>query len=48
VFRCKYPDAWEYVMSIRRPGRADNFSELSPPERRKLGIEKSYDHAVES
>ena len=48
VFRRKYPDAWEYVMSIRRPGRAANFSELSPSERRKLGIEKSYDHAVES
>ena len=45
-FRHKYPVVWAYVMTIRRPERADNFSELSPSERREHGIDKSYDHAV--
>ncbi len=43
-FRHKYRDAWEYVISIRRPGRAANFSELSPSDRRKHGVDKTYDH----
>lgn len=43
-FQAKYPEAWQYVMSIRRPGRADNFSELSPSDRRKHGIDKAYNY----
>jgi hypothetical protein len=34
----------DYVRAVRNPDRVVAFSELSPSERRRLGIEESYGH----
>jgi hypothetical protein len=34
----------DYVRAVRNPDKAVAFSELSPSERRRLGIEESYGH----
>ncbi len=40
----KHAGLENYVKSIREPGKAANFSELSPTERRKRGIDKVYNY----
>ncbi len=39
----KHAGLADYVMSIREPGKPKAFSEMSPSERRKQGIDKTYD-----
>lgn len=38
----KHPGLGEYVRSIRNPAKPQNFSEMSPSERRRQGIEDSF------
>ena len=45
-FKRKYRQASEYVDSRRSPKQADPFSVLSPSQREKEGIDKSYNHDV--
>lgn len=42
--RKNVPELGDYVDAIRRPEKAKNFSEMSPSERRKQGIEESYNY----
>ncbi len=39
-----HPAIAEYIGAIRTPQKADNFSELSPTERRKRGVDESYNY----
>lgn len=40
----KYPAAHRYITSLRSPVDVANYSEISPKERRKAGIEDSYNY----
>jgi DNA-binding MarR family transcriptional regulator len=40
----KYPSAHRFITSLRAPTDVANYSELSPKERRKAGIEESYNY----
>jgi hypothetical protein len=42
VMADKHPSMAEYVRAIRDPAKPSNFSELSPSERRRQGVEESY------
>ena len=42
--RLKYPGPWDYVEGLREPEKAARFSEISPSERRKRGIDESYNY----
>ena len=41
-----HPSIRDYIKTIREQAKAANFSELSPKERRKMGVDESYDHEV--
>jgi hypothetical protein len=43
----QFPTIRDFVEAIRHPGKERNFSEMSPSERRKLGVDSTYDHRVE-
>lgn len=45
-FERKHPEAWEYVRTAREHMQVTNFSELSPSQRRKHGVDESYNHTV--
>jgi len=38
------PELGDYVEAIRRPKKSKNFSEMSPSDRRKQGIDESYNY----
>jgi hypothetical protein len=38
----KHPGVAGYVAAIRKPAKPRNFSELPPSERRKMGVDESY------
>jgi hypothetical protein len=40
----KYPAAHHHIISLRSPAKVENYSEISPKERRKAGIEESYNY----
>lgn len=40
----KFPEVGAYIELARRPPKETNFSELSPSQRKKSGVESSYDH----
>jgi hypothetical protein len=40
----KYPAAHRFILSHRAPTEVANYSEISPTERRKAGIEESYNY----
>jgi hypothetical protein len=41
-----HPSVRNYIEAIREQAKAVNFSEMSPKERRKQGVDESYDHEV--
>ena len=43
-FKVKYPEVWDYVDSVRNPQKPVDFSEMAPSERRKSGIDESYNY----
>ena len=43
-FKVKYPEVWDYVDSVRNPQKPVDFSEMAPSERRKRGIDESYNY----
>lgn len=42
-----HPSVADYLRAVRTPERPRNFSELSPSQRRRVGVEESYGHDVE-
>lgn len=46
LLREKHPEASDYIDDLRARDQADCFSELSPEDREKLGIDKAFDHKV--
>jgi hypothetical protein len=40
----KYPTAHRFITSLRAPTEVANYSEISPKERRKAGIDESYNY----
>ena len=42
--RGRVAELGDYVEAIRRPKKAQNFSEMSPSDRRKQGIDESYNY----
>ena len=43
-FKGKYPEVWDYVDALRNPEKTVVFSEMAPSERRKSGIDESYNY----
>jgi hypothetical protein len=44
LFKGKYPEVWDYVDAVRNPEKPVDFSELAPSDRRKRGIDESYNY----
>lgn len=40
----KHPSVGAFIEAIRSPAQSRRFSELSPTERRRYGVDSSYDH----
>lgn len=46
VLAKKHPEVADYIESIRNPVKPMNFSEMSPADRRRHGVDSTYDHKV--
>lgn len=42
-WRLRHPKVWSYVDKVRNPPHPELFSEISPSERRRAGIDNNYD-----
>ena len=42
VLADRHPSVADYIRAIREPAKPTNFSEMSPSERRRQGVEESY------